>query len=156
MDFKTKILFSGKDRIQKESLKEIGKLNSLAQGSDTVVYKFSSVFPFQLFPDKVIIDLNKITIVRHNFLYKRTIPILFEDILLFKVTKDLFFASVNLEIRGYEQNPRSITFLKPHQATLAETYVLGIIRAKNEKIDLSQIPIQLLRIKLKEIGIIKG
>jgi len=131
------------------------KLDSLASGSDKVIYEISSVFPFQLFPDRLTIDLNKITIFRNSFLNKLTFPVFIENILTLNFNRDIFFASLTFEIRGFETNPAVLTHLRRKEAGRAEQYILGLIKAKNEGINLSKIPINILREKLENIGLAK-
>src|SRR3989344_3628797 len=92
----------------KEEKAEIGKLKTLADETETVIYKASSVFPFQLFPDKIIIDKNKVSIIRKMLFFKRIFPILYEDIQTVKVNRGILLAAVEFEVRGYEQNPRPV------------------------------------------------
>ena len=144
MDSGNKLIFS----------EEIKKLDNLSEGSDKIIYETSSFFPFQFFPDKLIIDVNKITLVRNAMLFNRTTPILIEDILTVRITNDFFFSSIYFEVRAFEQNPPPITFIKAKEAILAETYVLALIKSKNDNIDLSKIPLKILKSKLKEIGVV--
>lgn len=146
-----------KDTVEKETPKEIvkeeiKKLDKLADEAGEVIYELSSVFPFQLFPDKLIIDKNKVTIVRKELFFKRTFPMLIRDIRTVKVTRGILFASIEFEIRGYETNPRPTNYLLPHEATKAKQYILGLMSASRERVDLSKVPTKEAKRKLKKIG----
>src|SRR5687767_8473081 len=90
------------DNVSAPAKEEIKKLDVLTTETESVIYQVASVFPFQLFPDKIIVDKNKVTIVRKQLLYKRIFPILLEDIRTVKVTRGPFFASIEFEVSGYE------------------------------------------------------
>ncbi len=137
-----------KDRVKKE----IKKLDKLVEGTEEIIYEISSVFPFQFFPDKIIIDKNKVTIVRKDIFFKRTFPMLIRDIKTVKVSRGFLFASIEFEIRGYEINPRPTNYLWPEQAIKAQQYILGLMSAKREGVDLSEIPTEKARGKLRKIG----
>jgi hypothetical protein len=128
------------------------KIEKLVADSHKIIYELSSVFPFQLFPDHIIIDTNKVSVVRKQFLYKRAFPILLEDILTIKVSRSLFFASIEFEIRGFEQNPSILTYLWPSQASLAKQYIVGLMKARKDNIDLSLFTIDQLRSEMRKIG----
>jgi hypothetical protein len=131
---------------------EMVKLEKLTEETESVIYEISSVFPFQLFPDRLILDKNKLTVVRKDLLIKRIFPILIEDIMTVKVNRGPLFASIVLEARGYEMNPNPITFLKPEDASRAEKYILGLIKAKREGVDLSKLSTSEIKGKLAQIG----
>lgn len=131
---------------------EVKKLEKLAQESEKTIYELSSVFPFQLFPDKIIIDKLKVTVIRNDLFYRRTFPILIEDIKTIKVTGGILFASMEFEVAGYEENPQAVTHLWPKDATKAKQYILGLIKTTKEKIDLSALSTDQVKKNLEEIG----
>lgn len=139
-------------RPPKTETTEYKKLSDLTRETEEVLYEVSAVFPFQLFPDKIIIDKSRITIVRNGLFYKRIIPIPLRDTLTVKMTRGILFAAIDFEIKGYETNPSSVTHLWGGDAFTALIYMLGIIQAYKNKIDLSKIPTDKIMYKLEEIG----
>ena len=137
---------------KEKAKKEIKKLNTLAEETESVIYQLSSVFPFQIFPDKIIIDKNKVTIVRKELFFKRIFPMLVEDITTVKVSRGIFFASMEFELKGYERNPRPTTHFWPEHASKAEHYILGLIKAKRDKVDLTKLTTIQVRKRLEGIG----
>jgi hypothetical protein len=131
---------------------EILKLEELVKETETVIYQLSSVFPFQLFPDKIIIDKSKVTIVRKEIFFKRVFPILIENIKTVKVSRGLLFAAMEFEITGYEENPRPVTFFWPGEATKAKQYIFGLIQAKKGGVDLAKLTTVQIKKRLEEIG----
>jgi len=128
------------------------KLQNLAHASEDTIYSITACFPFEFFPDKLIIDKNKVTVIRNHFFLKRTYPILIEDILTVKFINSYILASLDFEVKGYEENPQPIQHLIPRQALKAKQYIMGLKKAKNEKIDVTMIPLEELRKRLLEIG----
>lgn len=132
--------------------KEKKKLDKLIRASDEIIYSFSSVFPFQLFPDKIIIDENKVTIIRKMLFFKRIFPILIDDILTVKVNRNIFFASIEFEIKDLEENPSPTTFLWPGEASLAKKYIMGLMQARRNGVDLQSLTSGQLKKRLEELG----
>lgn len=146
---------SQKEAAQKEVaevINEFDKLGKLIDKTNSVIYEISSTFPFQLFPDKLIIDENKVTIVRKELFFKRVFPIMYEDLITVKVNRSFIFAAMEFEIKRISKRPRPVSFLNPREATLAKKYIMGLIEAKNAKIDLSKLSTPQIREKLEEIG----
>lgn len=131
---------------------EINKLNTLAQEANTIIYELSSTFPFQLFPDKIVIDENKVTIFRRELFFQRTYPILIEDILTIRLDEGILFSSLTFSANKFINMKRPLTYLKPEEAKKARQYIMGLVQAKKAKIDLSKLTLQEIRIKLEEIG----
>ena len=133
-------------------IKEVDKLNNLIEKTNNIIFELSSSFPFQLFPDKLVIDENKITIVRREFLFKRVFPIMYEDLLTVRINRSILFATLELEVKRMIKKPRPIEYLSPKQATLAKKYIMGIIEAKKANIDFSKLTAGQIRERLEEIG----
>lgn len=147
-----KITYRKRTVKETEEKEEIDKLEDLVRGSGEVIYEISSAFPFQLFPDKIIIDKNKVNIVRKDLFFKRVFPIFHKDIMTVKVNRGILFATMEFEIKGYETNPGPVTFLWPYEATRAKQYILGLMDAKKEKVDLTKVSAEKVKKKFREIG----
>src|SRR5258706_784937 len=144
-----------KDTQQREVnavIKEVDKLGKLIDKTNNVIYELSSKFPFQLFPDKVIIDENKITIIRKEFLFKRIFPIMYEDLLTVKVNRGILFAAMEFEVRRLFKKPRPIAYISPKAATIAKKYIMGLVEAKKANINMSKLTVEQIRERLEQIG----
>ncbi len=133
-------------------IQEVEKLDKLVDETKSVIYEISSIFPFQFFPDKLIIDGNKVTIIRRELFFKRIYPILFRDILTVRVDRSILFASMNFEVRRFAKNPRPIQYLSPKKANKARQYIIGLVQAKRAGIDLSHLTANQIRDRLEDIG----
>jgi hypothetical protein len=136
---------------QTEIQKETQKLENLAEES-TILFEAQSVFPFQLFPDKIIVESDKLTIIKRNLLVKNVFPILFDNLNSIAVHRTFIFASISTEVTGYEENPGDITHLWPKDAAKVKRLVMGILHAKNQGVDVGKIPIEDLLSGLEGIG----
>ncbi len=144
-----------KDEEQREVgdvIRQVDKLNRIVSESGHIIYELSSVFPFQLFPDRVIIDESKVTIARKDLFFKRVYSIMFDDILTVRVNRGILFAAIEFKVKRFGHEIRPITYLLPKEATLAKKYILGLIEAKKANIDMSKLTVYQIREKLEEIG----
>ncbi|MFA5136149.1 MAG: hypothetical protein WC489_02025 [Patescibacteria group bacterium] len=146
-----------KNQISKESREEakknIRKIENVAEGSKRIIFQTRSVFPFDLFPDSIIVDENKVDIIVSTFFATNqsySIPI--ANINGVVVTNALFFASFFLEISGYNVNPPTVKFLPAGDASKAKQYINGLVVCHKEKINVNDMETEYLKKKLIEIG----
>jgi hypothetical protein len=151
-----------------ESSEEIKKLDELAHTSaksHDVLFKAETVFPFTLFPDTIVLDRDKLSIVERKFFkVASTSTMRIEDMLSADVNVGPFFGSVNIVPRvftyqmsmkqqqGEEPAPATIKFLWKHDALRLNKLINGYIIARLKKIDTTQIPAKKLAGLLYEIG----
>ena len=146
------ILINSPDQKDTTKNKEIEKLDVLVEESNKILYEVSSVFPFQLFPDKIIVDSNKVTIIHKWLFSKYTFPILIEDLQTVKLSRGLIFASLSFEIRRFEENPGPVSHLWPEKAAKAEKIILGLLSAKRGGLNVTKIPSKEFKKKIEKIG----
>ncbi len=136
---------------------DIVKLNGLVEQSNRVLFTTKAIFPFDLFPNMIRLDENKLDIINNLFFFSEQVfPIAISDIKNVTVTTDLFFATLCVEIGGYETNPGPIKFLPKGDAVKLRRLIFGLMEAKKENIDLGSIPINELVPKLEQIGRVRG
>jgi hypothetical protein len=128
------------------------KLGNLLEKSKLTIFESNSVFPFDLFPDRIAIDANKITVTHNFFLSSNVFPIPIETINGVEVHHGILFGAVRIEIQGFNQNPEIIKFLWNADARRAKRYALALIKCHKEGIDLSDLTQEELVVKLEEIG----
>jgi hypothetical protein len=112
------------------------KLTNLANKSEGVLFETSSVFPFSLFPDTVIIDRSKITVVIRTFFFtKRYFSLLLEDVRVAHVSTIPFFGTLTIEMKGLELRDykKDIHFLPREDALKAQRIITGLITAREEE-----------------------
>ncbi len=121
------------------------------------LYTVSAVFPFDLFPDKIIIYRKRVDFIyRHFFWVEEIIPIMLEDIISSRVSISILFASLEVEVKGLTFLPNSlppfVNFLPIEKAKEANQILTSLLAANNEGLDADQLPDKPLADKLQEIG----
>ncbi len=145
--------FRNKQETIKSVDKNLQKLDSLANESQHTLLKIKAVFPFNFFPDEIIIDETKVSIIRKLFFFSNQIrSVAHEDILNVIVEYHIFFATLGIVDRSFIQQPISINYLKKNDAILARCIIQGIIIAKKEGVDFNMVTVKDLVQKAKRIG----
>ncbi len=133
------------------------KLDKLINKSHKVLFEVNTVFPFDFFPDRIRIDENKVDLISHEFFYtKHLISILNKNINTATISTGVFFATLNLEVKGfvtgYEVKPYPIKYLWKKDAIRARRIILGLVSIEKDKIDLAKVDTTHLISKIEEIG----
>lgn len=130
------------------------KINELIQNSQKPLYKLSTIFPLDLFPDELIIELDHVNIYFHEFFstgQMRSIPIqnigevIIETSPLFttlKIIEGMIGTGVELNLKPVRRS----------EATKAKRIIMGLMIADKEEVDLSGLdPADVAR-KVEELG----
>ncbi|MCD8484313.1 hypothetical protein LRY65_00290 [Candidatus Woesebacteria bacterium] len=75
------------------------------------------------------------------------------DIRTIRVSTGPLFASLLVEIKGYEINPEQVSYLPKNAAYSIKQIVMGLMAAKSQGVDTSRLLLPDLRQKLEEIGV---
>jgi hypothetical protein len=114
-------------------------LSQIVQRSKAVLVHISAVFPFDLFPDHLVVDENKVNVIHRDFFeIEHLHSILIEDVT--NVTLDIGFVFATLHITD-SNNPRfpveySLRFLRKEDARIARNVIQGLMSAKREGVEL--------------------
>src|SRR5258708_7258477 len=126
-----------------------------------ILYKTSGIFPFDLFPDDLVIDEVKISVVTHHLLSRTVNSVLIKDITDILLYTNPFFGSILItggEYQGLEptkknpKGPLKIKFLPPNESRLARRVIMGLVIFSDEKIDSSKMTIDEILQKSQEFG----
>lgn len=129
------------------------ELNVLAKTVEKPLMQISSVFPFDLFPNSIVVDKKKVDIIHRYFFWsKRVFTIFIHDVRTVRVDNGPFFANVSFEVKGFEQNPEPVPYIKKSEAEKLRKLVIGLCAADSENIDIENIPDERAKNKLKKIG----
>jgi hypothetical protein len=129
------------------------ELDSLAKGSSRIILDIKSVFPFNFFPDEIIVDDSKVNIhIRYFFYSKEVRSVEFKDIFNIILQQGLFFAKLEIVDRLFTVQPLIITYLWKKDAIKARRIIQGMIIAKKQNIETQSLPIADLVRKLEKIG----
>lgn len=143
---------SGREEIEKEKAKSEVKLKNILQNAPNVLIKIRAIWPFDFFPDSIVVDQNKVDIIYRYFLEEGTFSVLIKNINSVHIHANVFFASLTFEVQGYETNPQPINFLNIEKAAKTRRIILGLIACDKQGVDISQIPAVELANKMEEIG----
>lgn len=128
------------------------KFESLVRGSK-VLYELRSVFPFDLFPDTVTIDSEKVNITfKDFFLSARLQSYYIKNISYVYVDTGPLFASLNIVDEGLVGQTGTVSYLKKDEALCACRIIQGLIVTHKEDIDLSKIEDKNLVPKIEKLG----
>lgn len=128
-------------------------LNESVEASQRILYKAKNIFPFDFFPDEIIIDEHKVDIITGHFFYSKeifSIPI--QNISGVNSSFNLFFGQLRIEAWGLTRVPPPIKYLPKQHAIEARRIISGLVMAHNENIELNGIPLPETKQKLELIG----
>ncbi|MCA9327672.1 hypothetical protein KDA14_04045 [Candidatus Saccharibacteria bacterium] len=132
---------------------ELSKLDALHKRATSVLFRCSTMFPFDLFPNTLLIDHNKVDIIYRTFFgNSHTVSIPIAQLNYVGVESVFFLATLKLETIGLEQNPAPLAMLGTRDAEMAKNILFGLMAAEKHDIDLSAIPDEQMLAKVIEIG----
>lgn len=148
--------------LQQNSIYVTQKPESIAQlikKSQTVLLHVSNVFPFDICPDSIVIDENKVSIIHKEILgIEHVHSILFEDISDISVYTGIIFATLCVTDSNNPRFPKvfSLTFLKKKDALQARRIIQGMLEIRREGILLNQESTKKTTRQLEQLGEAQG
>lgn len=129
------------------------KLRAVVRESHTILAKAHSVFPMQLFPDRLNIDRHKFTIIHRQFFgVEQTVSVPIENIKNIEADFGPFFGSITVTSDLFINNTQTVHFLWRRDAKMIQKLVQGAVVAQREEIDLNKIDVKQLRTLLIDLG----
>ena len=135
------------------------KLKKLATQSQNVLLTLKSIYPFDLYPDTVIIDENKVNIRKKEIFGAENVhSILIEDITNLTVSTGPFTATLDIVDSSNLRFPITYTIrhLNIKKSLLARRLIQGLIACKREGVDLSTCDNEEVLKSLEELGRARG
>lgn len=157
----------GKKEAIKESVKSVEenekKFEKLISNSETVLLKIKAFWPFDLFPNEVTIDLNKVSVYYYEFFYSgENRSVLIKNIADASVQTGLFFATLKISTvfdrntgatnPGSKSNIITVEYLKRNEAIQAKRIINGLLIAMKENIDLTKMTKDEIKEKIEKLG----
>lgn len=137
-----------KDRVTNEQ-----KLDDLVRHSEKKLFECKGVFPFDLFPDTLTIEMNQVHVSSKAFFKsKRIHSVALRDISDVFVETSPFYATLKLIDRNFIENQISIPFLKKAEAIKAQRIIQGLVVAEREGVDVTKVHDAELVEKLEALG----
>ena len=141
------------DEAQERLPEDMQKLNAIHEKATTVLMTCRTLFPFDLFPNTLIIDYNKVDIIYRSFFRtSRTMSIPISRLNHVTVNTTFFLSTLEIDVRGFEHKPQPLSYLRTVDAHRAKNLLFGLMSAYANKIDLSQLPLQDSMEKIIDIG----
>lgn len=136
---------------KKEEAKQ--QIDKLVQNSSEIICRYKTVFPFDFFPDQIVVTRDKVDIIYGVFfLSKEVLSILIPNIYEITIDFSLLFATLTFRVIGFQDDPLPVTFLKKNEAIILRRIITGMVIAHKENIDLKHFDVKELRQKLEQIG----
>jgi hypothetical protein len=149
------LLFT-KPKATKKEIDADEELNTLVEKGTKCLYKVTAVFPFDLFPNQITVDVNQINIVIKEFFWsERRHSIHIKDIMDVFIDTSLLFSTIKIVDRGYADNGIEIKYLKTSEAIKLRRIIQGLIIAHRQQIDLANVDSENLVEKIEELGKVK-
>lgn len=141
----------------KTAAQTLRRLRNAVNKADEVLATATTVFPFTLFPDKITIDREKITIShRYFFRVAEMISLRVEDVLHVAANVGPFFGSLRITSRFFDANsrakPYSVNYLWRQDAQRLKRILQGYLIARKSGIDCSKLSTRQLREALDKLG----
>jgi hypothetical protein len=128
-------------------------LPQLAEDAGEVLYSITNIFPFDLFPDRIIIRRNHVDIVHGIFFWSgATERLQIIDIREVGVHYNPLFATLVIHAIGPPNITLTVKHLWRHQAIRAKRIILGLLECHQQQADLSSYPKRDLVAHVEEIG----
>jgi hypothetical protein len=128
-------------------------LPQLTEDANEVLFSLSNIFPFDLFPDRIIIRKNHVDIVKGIFFWSgATERLQIIDIREIGVHYNPVFATIVIHAIGPPEIRLEIRFLWRHQALRAKRIILGLLECQQQQVDLSGYGKRDLIAHVEEIG----
>lgn len=137
-------------RIQRKEEEALGKtdnkksftqlLEELSDNPEHILMTASSVFPYRVFPETIVIDPVKVKVTTQYFFKSQEIrTVLIKDILEASVQESPFVATLQILIDHYKEQPLRIQYLKKEDAEKAAKIIQGLVIARSEAPDISKV-----------------
>lgn len=137
----------------KEQSSKKPSLDEVIVESNKVLGKFKGVWPFDFFPDEVLLDKQAITIVRHHFwgVFAK-ITCHYDDLVNSQVNVGPLFGSLNIYSKYFTDGEEVVKWFSNTDAQRIHAILQGLLIARKEGVDLKETPDDELLTKLHKIG----
>lgn len=129
------------------------KLTDLVEKTQKPLLQIRTVIPLNPFPDEIIIDINKVTIIIRYFFFSRHIHSVYvKDISDVIVETGLIFSTLKIVDVGFTENSIDVKYLSTRGAIKARKIIQGLVVAHRNGIDLCKYEFSDLDEQLAQLG----
>ncbi len=142
-----------KEEVTKEDLLHLEKVQNAPVNANRIIYSISTVFPFTILPNSLIIEETKINLIFWIFLGSKQIhSVDIKDVTNVFLETTPFFANIRIVSRTFTENEISMNTLRKNEATKAKDIIEGMRFLNNKKIDTSKLSNEQLRDVLQSVS----
>lgn len=135
-----------------DTMRQQEKLNDLVDNTKVTLCHITTVFPFDLFPDDIVIDPLKVIVTKRAFFATEQIYIIpLEDIRYVAIETSPFFSTLRI-IHTKSITPLLIKPLFKQHAMKAGNIIQGLLVTREKQVDLSKIPPKESAPKIEALG----
>lgn len=143
------------EKLKKEPSDE-EKLAELIKQTTRVLFSATNIFPFDLFPDSIVINVDRISVINRQFFGSEQVyTILVKDLADTAIETIPFFATLVIIDDRYKDKPVKVRFLSRQDAIKARRILQGLILGREQKIDFSKLKDPNLAKKIEALGKIR-
>lgn len=136
-----------------QSTSGLDQLRGIVKMSHPTLAKASAIFPFDLFPDTLAIDRQKLTVVHRSFFnVEQTVSVQLADVTNIQANVGPFFGALTISSEHFINNTQTIKYVSRRNAIVIQHLLQGMIIAHKEHIDLDQIGNKELLRLLDDLG----
>lgn len=130
------------------------KLEGVLIRSNEILAHATSVFPMTLFPDTIVLDRTKLTVIRRSFIFSEDVmSIRIEDILNVSATMGPIFGSITIATRVLSSDDHfTIRNFWREDALHLKHMIQGYVIARHNNIATDHLPCRELKQTLRELG----
>jgi hypothetical protein len=138
----------------KDSEDQSAKLKQAASQAHQVLANATAVFPFDLFPNEIVLDRTKITIrLRKFFMTEKIVSVRIEDVLNVSVSLGPLFGTLTISSRVMNSTDHfDIGFLRRKEAMYLKKIIQGYVIAEHDDMKVGHLSKEELIKTLCEIG----
>lgn len=116
------------------------ELEEAAKQSQHILIQADAIFPFDLFPDTITVDRQKLTIVRRElWKTKQTVSVAHNGITNIQADMGPLFGSLTVTSGDFMNGTQTIRYLRKRDVLAVQQLVQGLILAQKEGIDTNAI-----------------
>lgn len=131
------------------------KFHGLVNESVEPLFRAQTVFPFEVFPDRIIIDHHKVTLIHTMFFFSYEIQSIFIHNIKDVITDtSLLFGSLRILPDGYNETWADIKHLWKKDAIKARNIISGLILGYKEGINIRKVETQNLQQQIESLGMV--
>lgn len=140
------------DEKQDNEKSDKSKLEDAVKESHGILARATTVFPFTPFPDTVVIDRHKLTIVRRHLGTQQALSVPIENIKNVQADMGPIFGTLTIISDQFVNSEQKLEYLRRGDVEKIQKMVQGIVMATKEDIDVSEVDPDQLKALLTELG----